>query len=223
MSWLILCSLIIALLYTALVVKNERSRYLKQGQWTVFGDYQLLIPPWWTPTLHSPQALSYARTDYPSDWHAHFERKPCDPILTAPRYCSSRMHPPPSTIRPPVSGNYRRMPALCSTPKIASHWPPPPCASSGPAGQFSTQRCHLDLLVIKHRHCPYYDLFYSWSSILYGLMEGPYFDEVLRGLRLLKNAPPAKKFTTIARGKVRTPHRPSPLGPVGGKSSDDFN
>ena len=193
MSWLILCSLIIALLYTALVVKNERSRYLKQGQWTVFGDYQLLIPPWWTPTLQSPQALSYARTDCPSDWHAHFERKSCDPILQlqdiAQAECTRlQVQFDPQLVETIADARFvlnakDRIPLAPSSLRL-----------TGPAGQFSTERCHLDLLVIKHRHCPYYDLFYSWSSILYGLVEGPYFDEVLRGLRLLKNAHPAKNL-----------------------------
>lgn len=181
-SWILLSILLAALVYTAFTIKREKSRYTRHGRWRQFCDYRLLIPPWWTTIQESPNSLHFERTDTYYDWMARFERRPCDPALTAKEIARAEC------ARIEVEFDRNRLQQIADAhfvldsecrEELSRH----SLRLEGTAKQFQTQRCHLDMLIIKRRQCPYYDLFSSWSSVLHGLIEGPYFDQVLKNLR----------------------------------------
>ena len=186
MSWAILFFSLIILLYTAFVIKNEKVRYLRNGQWRPFCDYHLLIPPWWTAVEESAQLLRFERTDTYYDWIARFERKPCHGLLTpqelAEKECVRMEIEFDREQLQQVEDAYFILDTKCRE-KLSRH----SFRLEGTANQFKTERCYLDLFIIKEEQSPHYDLFYSWSSVLNGLVEGPYFEQVLKNLHYLSD------------------------------------
>lgn len=181
MSWAILIIFLTTLIYTAFIVKNEKSQYLRHGQWRPFCDYRLLIPPWWTIREESTRLLRFERMDTHYDWMARFERKSCDSSLTAhdlvQQECARmEIEFDQEQLQQVEDARFIRD-AKCRE-RLAQH----SLRLEGTANQFKTERCYLDLLIIKQDQSAYYDLFYSWSSVLYALVEGPYFEEVLKNL-----------------------------------------
>lgn len=182
-SWILLSLIMIALLYTALIIKREKKDYLKRAKLKKFFDYKLLIPPWWSSTEESPQHMRFERQDTHHNWIARFERKPCPPSLTSEEIVQKeceRMEiefgpePPEKTTDAHFIKNHSLRERLSSQ----------SIRLEGRAHQFQTERCYLDLVIVKQNHCPHYDLFYSRSSVLTGLIEGPYFEQVLKNLTL---------------------------------------
>ena len=182
MSWAILFLFLIILVYTAFVIKNEKVRYLRNGQWRLFCDYQLLIPPWWTAVEESGQLLRFERTDTSYNWMARFERKPCHRLLTVQellqKECARMEIEFDQKELQQVEDAHFILDTKCRE-KLSLY----SLRLEGTANQFKTERCYLDLFIIKEDQSDYYDLFYSWSSVLNGLIEGPYFEQVLKNLR----------------------------------------
>ena len=131
----------------------------------------------------TPQLLRFERTDTYYDWIARFERRPCSPTLSAQeialRECARiEVEFDPDHLQQIADARFVQD-EHCRR-KLAHH----SLRLEGTALQFKTERCHLDLFILKPAEAPYFDLFYSWSSVLHGLVEGPYFDEVLKNLTL---------------------------------------
>ena len=183
MLWTVLALFLALLLVTATVVKTEKSRYLKQARARVFCGHRLLIPPWWTVIEESPTLLRFERTDTHYHWIARFQKRPCPPHLSAQQAAERECQRAEVEFDPDIvekTADARFIVDSKCRQKLAGR----SLRLEGTARQFQHKRCYLDLLVIKEENAPHYLSFYSWSSVLNGLIEGPYFDEVLKNLTL---------------------------------------
>ena len=160
---------------------------MRHGSWRSFYRHQLLIPPWWTLAQESSLLLRFERSDTHYDWVARFERRPCDPSHTAQdiaqQECTRlKVEFDPDRLQEIADARFIAD-AKCRK-QLAQH----SLRLEGTAKQFQTERCHLDLFVIKRPQCSHCYMFSSWSSVLSGLIEGPYFDQVLKNLKLTETA-----------------------------------
>ncbi|MCY4645111.1 MAG: hypothetical protein OXB88_10880 [Bacteriovoracales bacterium] len=183
MDWIVLALLMAALLYTAIVIKREKLGYFQYGRRKRFYDYTFLVPSWWKLVEESRGLMRFERGDERYDWVARFERKPCLPSSDAKELVQGECE------RLGIDFDEDRLERIedarfIQCPQGKKTLGPCSLRLVGTAGQFGTKRCHLDLLVIKRAGRAHYDLFYSWSSVLHALVEGPYFDEVLKNLTL---------------------------------------
>ncbi len=174
------------LTYGAIAIKIEPEQYKESAIPTPFGEFNLLIPSWWTCTEKKENSLKYERTDTRYDWIGKFEKKNCDANLSAQeiikleskrmeiefdeKFLISTNHSDVilnEELRNELKESFSRLESM--------------------ATQFSRERIYMDLVIIKRPSEDFYYLFYSWSSVLNGMVEGPYFEEVLKYLE--KKAP----------------------------------
>lgn len=186
-DWIFFISFMLFLLYGAYAIKREPQDYYETAVPTTFGDYELFIPSWWTLTESDNRSLKFERTDTRYDWIGKFQVKNCAPNLTAEdviKLESKRMEIVfdeeilittndsdvilDEYLREKLKGSFARLESM--------------------ATQFGTERIYMDLVVIKEPEKDFYYMFYSWSSVLNGMVEGPYFEEVMK---LLKEKAPA--------------------------------
>ena len=125
--------------------------------------------------------MRFERRDTHYEWIARFERKSCPPTLSAQELAQKeceRMEVAFGPHSPQKITDARFIKNAILRKNLSNQ----SIRLEGTAHQFQTHRCYLDLFIIKRDHSPHYDLFYSWSSVLNGLIEGPYFDQVLENL-----------------------------------------
>lgn len=71
-DWVFLILLLLTLIYTMRVIKNEKNKAIKNGVPYPLGDLILTCPPWWTLTSTDERALTFERTDTRYDWKGSF-------------------------------------------------------------------------------------------------------------------------------------------------------
>lgn len=67
-SWVVVISIIIALIYTSIVITKEKSRFDEEGKWKIFKNLQMFIPSWWSLKFSNDQSMIFHRSDTHYDW-----------------------------------------------------------------------------------------------------------------------------------------------------------
>ncbi len=172
-DWIIFIGILLTVIYTAFVILNEKDAYLESAIDTPFFEFNLKIPSWWTQTAKEENLLKYERTDTRYDWYGWFEKKTCDVSDSEESLMEKEI---------------QRMEIKFDEDQLIKEKIGPFLRYETTATQYGTERVYLDLCVHKKETEPYYYLMYSKSSVLNGLVEGPYFEEVLRHVRSGQNA-----------------------------------
>jgi len=81
-DWVILILFLAALIYTMKVIKSEKNKVLKDGVLFKLGNIELLVPPWWSATTNTSEELIFERTDTRYDWKGTFKclAPPAEPL-----------------------------------------------------------------------------------------------------------------------------------------------
>lgn len=174
--------------YTMRVIKNEKRNYLENAQEIIFKNFKLLTPRWWSLVeTGSDDEICFKRLDTRYDWEARFiwitENSDKDIIelfkekIHARRILfdeeNSVIHNPSDFAEKDLikSGEYEML------------------RLEGTATADRAERLYYDAFLIRNTHSGHYMYAESKSSILNGLVEGPYFEEVMLRLECLpKNA-----------------------------------
>ena len=170
--------------YTMRVIKNEKRNYLENAQEVIFKNFKLLTPRWWSqvPT-ESENEICFKRLDTRYDWEARFiwftdksdkglielfkekivERK----ILFDEE--TSIIHNPSDFVDRELikSGKFEML------------------RLEGTATADRMDRLYYDAFLIRHLELGHYLYAESKSSVLNGLVEGPYFEEVMLRIEIL--------------------------------------
>lgn len=185
-QWLVFFAIMALGVYTLKVIKNEKRNYLENAQTVLFKKFVLLTPRWWTLVPgESENEISFKRTDTRYDWEARFvwieEESKLDLIelfkekIHARRILfdeeNSVIHNPSDFREKDLikSGRFEMV------------------RLEGTATADRMERMYYDAFLIRELSSGHYLYAESKSSVLNGLVEGPYFEEVMLRLSLNEN------------------------------------
>lgn len=170
--------------YTMRVIKNEKRNYLENSQEIVFKNFKLFTPKWWSLLpIEKENEIVFKRLDTRYDWEARFIWSELSSPKEIIELFKEKIHERkilfdeensvihnPSDFREKdliKSGNYEMV------------------RLEGTATADRAERLYYDAFLIRHLHTGHYLYAESKSSILNGLVEGPYFEEVMLRLSLV--------------------------------------
>jgi hypothetical protein len=184
LDWLILLTLLGLALYTLRIIGEEKSTFKDEAYEVQFGGLSLMIPNWWTIVTQNDQELRFERTDTRYDWYARYtylsnhNNQPLPELLEA-KFNEEKIEFDMDVVFETDSR------VLFRDQKIAEHFQEV-IRVEGKASQNVVNRIYYDIYLMRGENDKGYFIFESWSSVLNGLVEGPYFEESLSELSFVK-------------------------------------
>jgi hypothetical protein len=176
--WSFLILFIGALLYTAISIKKEKKNFLKRTITYKLKGFNIPIAPWWTLIESDENHLNFKRTDTRYDWVGLFsiipyQNTPIEKQLVEIIHNRKILFDEETSDIPnreKISKDFRigKIPH-CDFTRV-----------EGTATKEEVQRLYLDMALIKDNKRKLLLLCESRSSVLNGLIEGPYFEETLK-------------------------------------------
>ncbi len=181
-EWSVFCSIILFLIYLAIVIGSEKTTYEEDSKLIDFHQVRLPIPNWWTQIINEKNLMRFERTDTHYDWYCTFEyfeneQRPCPEILISHlQEQRIKMDPEPEVV---VTENSEYL----IKNKGAAQYFEDFIRIEGTATQDEQNRIYYDCLFLKNQNGDCYR-FISHASVLSGSVEGPYFEEAISLLKL---------------------------------------
>lgn len=177
-SWVLLGLFLLSLLYTLIVVLEEKDSFLENAKDFSFRQFSFKIPSWWGLVKNEEDIIRWERTDTRYDWQAtlkwdaklnkeisieeDFKNRIEELEMVFDLDSSDILMPSDFKDRPEVKEGHIELVRI-----------------EGTATQKGTERCYLDAFLIRD-HLRGGCLFAtSLSSVLNGVVEGPYFEEMM--------------------------------------------
>jgi hypothetical protein len=181
-SWLILILFLLGLLYTLIVVKEEKATFKENAKLLRFHEYIFFYPSWWGKTLEENNHIRWERTDTRYEWHADFFYEPqLNQAISIEEDFKNRIEAmeivfdlDASDIKMPE--DFKQLPEFIKGELEAVR-------IEGTATQGGIERRYLDAFLIRNYSDQSTLFTTSLSSILNGLVEGPYFEEMMLSLK----------------------------------------
>lgn len=182
-EWLVVIALFLFAIYTMLIIKNEKKTYIKNAKEKIFHGFKLLLPEWWGEVdTQNPLSLMYKRLDTRYDWEAHFVFTPAttpsplsiQELLKAIIEDKKLLFDQDTTI---ITN-----PSDFKKGSLLKNGDFEMCRVEGTATMDRQERLYYDAFMIRHLSTGSTLFCESKSSILNGLVEGPYFEEVVERL-----------------------------------------
>lgn len=168
-EWLILILLLIALAYAAWVIKNEKKNFLKNLIPYKIGPFLLQTPIWWSIKEQKEDQIIFERKDSKYEWMAIFSliKGPYDLENFLIEFVKNK-----NIIFDPESSDISFKPNMFNLEMIEV---------GGTATENKIDRIYYDIAILRSNNeiliCE------SKSSVLNGVVEGPYFEEVLKRIK----------------------------------------
>lgn len=181
-SWIALILFILFLLYTLIVVLEEKKSFLESALDFNFHQFAFKIPSWWGLIEEKEDCVRWQRTDTRYDWEAKLEfSENLNSSLSIEEDFKNRIEElemifdlDSSDILMP--GDFKGRPEVedgsLELVRI-----------EGTATQKGTERCYLDAFLVRDHKRGHTLFATSLSSVLNGLVEGPYFEEMMLNLK----------------------------------------
>jgi hypothetical protein len=171
-------------LYTMKVIKNEKRNYLENAQEIIFKNFKLLTPRWWTLiTTDSDNEIIFKRTDTRYDWEARFIWIEENSSLNLIELFQSKIHERKILFDEEASVIHN--PSDFKEKDLIKSGLYEMVRLEGTATADRMERLYYDAFLIREISSGHYLYAESKSSILNGLVEGPYFEEVMIRLTLI--------------------------------------
>jgi hypothetical protein len=185
-EWLILASLIGVAIYTLKIIGQEKSSFRQECYEVRFGDLSLMIPNWWGLTEQNSVRLKFERTDTRYDWYANFVYFPDHENKDMPKLLEEKLN---------LEGIEFDLDVVFETDsrvlfrddKIQEEFQEV-IRVEGKASQNVVDRIYYDIYLMRRLNDNGYFIFESRSSVLNGLVEGPYFEESLSELSFIRES-----------------------------------
>jgi hypothetical protein len=183
LEWITFIALLIFGIYTMWIIKNEKNKYLKDARVVSFKNFKMLIPAWWSDVSEDMKdTLIFKRLDTRYDWQASFhwieENSPKDIIelfkdkITERKILfdeeTSIIYNPSDFKNSPLTQS-----GLFEIVRL-----------EGTATEDKSERLYYDAFLVRQKSNGHYLFAQSKSSVLNGLVEGPYFEEVMLRLEI---------------------------------------
>lgn len=178
LEWLTLLGLLGFGLYAMKVVKNEKNFFLKNSRAFQVGIFTINVPPWWSPKVQEEEQLLFVRSDTRYSWEACFQWfKSTKTELNLNQIIENHLE------NIGVVLDEKNLITLSSSIKLKQiNFEMLRFESTGTLND--EERIYQDIVVIRNTQTKDYLLAESKSSVLNGLIEGPYFEEVMKNIKL---------------------------------------
>lgn len=186
LDWFILFALIGGSIYTLRIIGQEKSTFVDDSYEVQFGDLKLMIPDWWTITEQTDTHLKFERTDTRYDWYATFTYFPTHDNKDMPKLLEDQLNLEGIEFDQDVTFETDSR-VLFRDSKVQEHFQEI-IRVEGKASQNVTERIYYDIYLTRGLESEGYFQFVSWSSVLNGLVEGPYFEESLACLSFIRES-----------------------------------
>jgi hypothetical protein len=186
LDWIIVIALILGAIYTMRIIGEEKSTFKDDSYEVQFGRLSLMIPNWWSITDQANNHLRFERTDTRYDWYANFSYFPDHGGKSMPDLLSEKLD---------LEGIEFDMDVVFETDsrvlfrddEIQEYFQEI-IRVEGKASQNVTERIYYDIYLMRAQNDSGYFIFESRSSVLNGLVEGPYFEESLAELSFIRES-----------------------------------
>jgi hypothetical protein len=185
-DWLVLSALILGGFYTLKVIGNEKTSFQQDSYEVHFANLKLMIPNWWTITDHKDLCLKFERTDTRYDWYALFQYIPDHEGKDLTALLEEKLNLEKLEFDEDVVFETDSRVVFRDS-EISEHFQEM-IRVEGKASQDVVDRVYYDVYLMRGLEDKGYFIFESRSSVLNGLVEGPYFEESLAELSFLKEA-----------------------------------
>lgn len=182
-QWILVSLALVGMIYAMLVIKNEKFDYLKRAVATNFHGYHLLLPSWWSRSEKSTEEnISFERTDTYYDWRANFRLLKDKESFAKPMEILFRdlieqqniqFDENEAIIHEPTE--FKNIPAITSGDFEVIR-------VEGMGTEDKEERIYLDAFLLRNNKTQEHIFGQSHSSVLNGMLEGPYFEQVLQNL-----------------------------------------
>ena len=182
-DWALLLLLIGAALYTLKIVRQESTDFLDESFEVEFGKISLPIPRWWSITHQEKYLIQFARTDTRYDWYARFEFFPGENEVSLPDILHNKIESEELDYDKHdvvIETNSQHLFKDSDTQKYFIEV----IRVEGKASQRIEDRVYFDMYLFRHKAENGYYLCESRSSVLNGLVEGPFFEECLSLMKI---------------------------------------
>lgn len=175
--WSLLILALLFITYSAFIIKNEKAQAFENSITTVFGDVEFNLPKWWTKTRDEKEILIFERTDTTYDWSATFKELPASYSDLSLQDIFEKYATENEII-------FDEQNAIIKTPSEIQSFKLiniDALRVEGTATQNIENRIYIDIVVYKNNSKAF--LIQSRSSILNGLLEGPFFEEMILNVK----------------------------------------
>ena len=181
-EWLILLFILGVLIYTLFIIGEEKSTFKDESYAMSFDRLKLRIPTWWTLTSSTDHKVRFERTDTRYDWFASFEYVPGSQDLDLPKILEEKLNLEGIEFDKDVQFETDSR-VLFRNQKVQEYFQEV-IRVEGTASQNVVDRIYYDIYIMRGLGDSGHFIFESRSSVLNGLVEGPYFEEGLSELKL---------------------------------------
>ena len=183
LEWSILIFMLLGLFYGAIAIKNEKRVFLQNLKTFHIKQFKLKIPSWWglEKDTVSPTKSSFIRKDTRYDWRASFEwfnLEDKDKDLSGRDLFIEIIKSKEIFFDEVGSVIHTRPFPQFDRPHLQT------ARVEGMATQFGTERIYYDAFIVLDKRVNGYLLCESRSSVLNGMVEGPYFEEVIKSIEI---------------------------------------
>jgi hypothetical protein len=188
-EWLLLIGLIGAAIYTLKIIGQEKSSFKDESYLVEFDQLSLMIPQWWSITKQDQGLIRFERTDTRYDWFAQYQYFPDHQGKSVPQLLEEKLN---------LEGIEFDMDVVFETDsrvlfrdeKIQEYFQEI-TRVEGKGSKNVVDRIYYDIYITKGLNDSGYFIFESMSSVLNGLVEGPYFEESLSELSFIHKTKPS--------------------------------
>ncbi len=174
LDWVVLICFLAGLVYTMKIIKSESDLVLKNGVFHRLGEIELLTPPWWSATTHSEDKLVFERTDTRYDWRGSFEK------LQVP---SGEFNLQEFFVKLIQAKELELDEIHAFTPAESEHEGHRVLHIESTATARGIERMYYDAYLVLSLDGMNLYYFESLSSVLNGMVEGPYFEGAAKTFR----------------------------------------
>lgn len=175
--WSLLVLALLFITYSAFVIKNEKVRAFENSITKVFGGVEFNLPKWWTKTLEKKDTLIFERTDTTYDWSATFKELPASYSDLTLQEVFEKYALENEIIFDEENAIIKTPNEILSFKNIGFD----ALRVEGTATRSSEYRLYIDLVVFKNDSRAY--MLESKSSVLNGMLEGPFFEEMILNVK----------------------------------------
>ena len=181
-EWSIFFILIAVLGYTMLVIKEEKFSFKDSAKKIIFHHFEILIPSWWGCIMEEKDHLRFERLDTRYDWRADYQWFESFDQNESIESQFEKIVQSKELIFDTDSCAILTPSDFLKHPDVADK--KIDCVRlEGMATQFGTERKYVDLFLLRDFESGGFLWCQSISSILNGMVEGPYFEETILNIK----------------------------------------
>lgn len=182
-DWIVLLLILGAAFYTLKIIGEEKSSFQDDSYQAQFGELSLMIPNWWSITQQTEQHLKFERTDTRYDWYALYQYFPDHENKSMPKLLEEKLNL--EKIEFDLDVVFETDSRVLFRDSTIQEMFQEVIRVEGKASQDVVDRIYYDVYIMRALEDKGYFIFESKSSVLNGLVEGPYFEESLAELSLI--------------------------------------